>query len=334
MTDKQYVDGMLLVWGERWDWSRLHEKPKMSRSGTGVRLTYSPRPMPARTADTVRATLKKLAHGAPQVMVKISGGGRGLRQVYRHMDYISRHGELPVEDQDGNEFLGKDGLEDLRQAWGEGGYPIPEDSTKREAINIVLSMPEGTDELAVLRAARDFAAAEFGGRYQYIMALHTFTTDPDEEPSRHPHVHLAVKSRGLDGSRLDPRKADLRRWRARFANNLGDHGVEAVATKRVTRLERPKREPQAIRHARGRGESIRNDVTSAPQPAAVVRCKSKVAQVLADYKDVAEALASSGPEDRRLSVDLVRHLERQRSKPEVVPELAQGGGRDGLARGR
>lgn len=45
------------------------------------------------------------------------------------------------------------------------------------------------------------------------MVLHTFETDPDPHPSPHPHVHFTVKAADLDGVRLNPRKADLRRWR-------------------------------------------------------------------------------------------------------------------------
>lgn len=49
--------------------------------------------------------------------------------------------------------------------------------------------------------------------HQYAMVLHTFETDPDPHPSPHPHVHLTVKAADLDGVRLNPRKADLQRWR-------------------------------------------------------------------------------------------------------------------------
>jgi hypothetical protein len=50
----------------------------------------------------------------------------------------------------------------LRDEWQFGGFPIAEKGARREAFNLVLSMPAGTNEVAVLRAARDFAANEFG----------------------------------------------------------------------------------------------------------------------------------------------------------------------------
>jgi type IV secretory pathway VirD2 relaxase len=65
----------------------------------------------------------------------------------------------------------------------------------------MLSMPAGTDPLKVQGAVRQFGREAFGGRFDYVFALHT---DVD-----HPHVHMAVRSLGEGGKRLNPRKADL-----------------------------------------------------------------------------------------------------------------------------
>ena len=52
----------------------------------------------------------------------------------------------------------------------------------------------------------------------------------------HPHVHLVVKAEHeYDGKRLNPRKADLQRWREKFAQNLTELGVAAAATRRDDR---------------------------------------------------------------------------------------------------
>ncbi|MDI3467782.1 MAG: IncQ plasmid conjugative transfer DNA nicking endonuclease TraR [Nitrospira sp.] len=40
----------------------------------------------------------------------------------------------------------------------------------------------------------------------------------------HPHVHLTVKAVNFEGTRLNPRKPDLHRWREGFAEALRDHG--------------------------------------------------------------------------------------------------------------
>jgi hypothetical protein len=54
------------------------------------------------------------------------------------------------------------------------------------------------------------------------MVLHT--------DQAHPHVHLVVSAYNIEGTRLNIRKADLRRWREQFARHLRQHGIEANAT--------------------------------------------------------------------------------------------------------
>ena len=79
----------------------------------------------------------------------------------------------------------------------------------------------------------------------------------------HPHVHLVVKAEHeYGGRRLNPRKADLQRWRERFAEYLTELGVSPTATRREDRglvedrqedpdLSRAHREPEAARRERG-----------------------------------------------------------------------------------
>ena len=178
----------------------------------------------------------------------------------------------------------------------------------RESFHLVLSMPEGTDELAVKRAARDFAAREFSG-HAYVMAQHTFETDPDPEPSRHPHVHLIVKARGDDLVRLNPRKADLQRWREGFAQALNEHGIDAAATKRMQRLQRQRGEKQAVREIRDNGRVLER-IGKAPRSADVKAASiAKERRVLAAYEQLCKALAGSDDvEDRRLAIQVVDRL--------------------------
>jgi len=92
----------------------------------------------------------------------------------------------------------------------------------------MMSMPRGTDPVIVQRAAREFAAAELAG-HRYVMVLHDHQANP--------HVHLSVRAAARDGSRLNPRKADLHRWRETFAEKLRGWGVEAEASRQATRGE-------------------------------------------------------------------------------------------------
>jgi hypothetical protein len=173
----------------------------------------------------------------PEVMVRISGGGRGMRHIRAHLAYITRNGKLPAFDQNDDRFQGRDDLAELGQELQVGGFPIAESSERREAFNIILSMPAGTPAEGGRRAAMRFAADEFEG-HRYVLVLHSFETDPHKDPARYPHVHLCVKARGEDGVRLNPRKQDLQRWRERFAERLREHGIDAAASSRLERLQR------------------------------------------------------------------------------------------------
>ncbi|MFP1133064.1 relaxase/mobilization nuclease domain-containing protein [Asticcacaulis sp. W401b] len=234
-------------------------------------------------------------------MVKISGGGNGMRQIKAHLDYISRNGEIELEDQDGLVTQSRRDVSDLRDSWQNGGYPVPEDGHFREAFNIVLSMPEGTNEQSLKRAARDFASELFPD-HQYAMALHTFDTDPDPKPAKHPHVHLVVKARSHDGVRLNPRKADLQIWRESFARHLGEHGIEATATPR--RLRQQGIQGVAIGVIKA---ASRSGVTMSP----------RVTPQRADpaFEAVLSALSrSEDREDRRLAEALTSRFSRDKGR--------------------
>jgi hypothetical protein len=221
---------------------------KSRRTPAGLERKPLPRKSIKPRADYISRTIRNTVHKVPEVMVKISGGGKSIIQIKAHLDYISRNGDVVLENENGDFFAGKEDIRDLRDIWRWGGYPISDEVGSKAAFNIVLSMPPGTDRKSVTDAARDFAKAEFGDNYSYAFATH------DDE--KHPHVHLCVKAMGIDGNRLNPRKNDLQQWRELFADKLLDHGVEANATRRPVRgvTKRPKK--QAVIHLENRASSL------------------------------------------------------------------------------
>lgn len=231
------VDGLLLQWGDRLFYEPVHAR----RAPPASRVTWSGTP------SALRAQIERTVQRVPEVMVKITnrrGTRNGLGAIRAHLDYISRHGQVELEDQGGSTISGRAEVQDLVQMWRVAGRGIAETSSKREAFNVMLSMPPGTDRAAVKDAARAFAREEFSELHDYVFVAH------DDEA--HPHVHILVLARGREGRRLNPRKADLQRWRERFAQELRDRGVEANATPRRTRGVVLQSEPQAIRRMRER----------------------------------------------------------------------------------
>lgn len=196
-----------------------------------------------------RARLERVAARAPEVMVKVTGRTRDAAHLRAHLDYISRNGQLELEGADGALIVSRRDVTDLAEEWGATAAfdqkPRRKDSPLSHSV--ILSMPAGTNEIAVRDAARSFAADMFSGRHDYVFTLHTDTPRP--------HVHLAICSRGHAGARLNPKKADLELWRQTFAQALRDRGVEAEATPRRARGVTRKAERTPLRKIRDRQEA-------------------------------------------------------------------------------
>ena len=190
MTHDPSIDGVLIQWGERLFYppNRIVKSHTPRLSGTS-----------GRAAD-IRSRIEATVRRAPQVMIKVTGGGRGMAAIAAHFRYISKNGRLDLEDDRGVVERGKDSLHELERQWRFGGAYIGDVGHRHEAFNVMLSMPRGTDPLIVQRAAREFAKIEFAD-HRYVMVLHDHQANP--------HVHLSVKVESKHGQRLNPRKADL-----------------------------------------------------------------------------------------------------------------------------
>ncbi|MBO4576369.1 MAG: relaxase/mobilization nuclease domain-containing protein [Neisseriaceae bacterium] len=187
------------------------------------------------------------AQGLPEVMIKIprrKGYSNGLKGIANNLDYISRNGDLDLEDNNGNIISGKSEINDLLLEYEMLG--IEEDSKYKEALNVVLSMPPNTDPERLKDAVRDFAQETFA-HHRWVMVQHLDTD--------HPHCHLNVLMRDKYGNRLNPRKNDLYKWRLRFAEKLREHGIQCAATRRQHRGKYQKAEQGVPRHIRQRGVS-------------------------------------------------------------------------------
>lgn len=206
---------------------------------------------PGRAGDAAAyAQLARIIRRAPEVMVKVTGRTRDGGHLMRHLDYISRNGKLALEGPDGEPLKGRAEMKVLAAAWALEARMEPGGRKDRPlSRSIVLSMPRGTDPARLHDAARAFAAEVFADRFPYVFALH--------DEGGHPHVHLTVRTLGSDGTRLNPRKADLEVWRQRFAQALRDRGVEAEASPRRARGVLRKAEPTPVRKLRERARVLK-----------------------------------------------------------------------------
>lgn len=220
-------------------WYLGHERT-IKKHSTGLNIPSKRKGITPKAGSAVK-NLTAAAYKAPEVMVKIpkrKNKTSGMTAAKNHVDYISRNGKLELEDQDGNKHKGKKQIhENVLNQWKKLG--IPQESKYRETLNVVLSMPPGTPPEAVKDAAREFAKETFQNHH-YVFVQHT-----DE---KHPHVHICVTMRDMNGERMNPRKNDLHAWRVLFAEKLRDQGVECAATKRVHRGQWQKGVSSEIHH--------------------------------------------------------------------------------------
>ncbi len=276
--------------------------------------------------------------GVPEVMVKVSGGGKSADAVQAHFAYIDRHGQLEVHTDDGEKLQGKEVADDLVDDWnleaGKGQYrPAPKagekDRRPRQAHNLVFSMPAGTPPQKLLAATQKFAREKFALQHRYAMVLHT--------DQGHPHVHLVVKAQSEEGKRLNIRKATLRQWREDFAAYLRELGVAANATPAALRGQPKDRKKDGIYRAlkRGRSTFLRRKVETvagelqygrlAPE-AGKVKLLATRERVVEDWSVTKGLLRAQGQESLARRVEAyVRRMPAVATEKEIVAKglLAQ-----------
>lgn len=307
-----HIDQVLVHWGEDLVWDERKPVIKgrddtlklLAKLGHSALSRNQSSGKSGVTPQSVRDHLTGIVKRSRQVMVKVTGGGSDMKRIGSHIDYIARAGrykhkgadELELETEEGLIVRGKQAREMLKEQWMLAGAPIPETvqtitgrdgspkKPRREALNVILSMPGGVDREKVAAAARA-TAKELFANHQYVIAHHDDTDNP--------HAHVTVKMVGFDGTRLNPRKADLEHWRIAFARQLNIRGVEAVATRRRTRLQRDKGESQAVREMKARGVRPDREATAMTQPAAKARALENDQKVMNAYIQMAQALATS-----------------------------------------
>jgi len=298
MSSSPAIDGVLVQWGER----LFYPDNRIVKSRTPRLGPFSSR------ADAIRSRIESTVRRAPQVMVKVTGGGHGMKAIAAHFRYISKNGQLQIEDDRGVVEQGRDVLADIERQWRYGGAYIDDVGHRRDAFNVMLSMPKGTDPLILQKAAREFAKIEFVD-HRYVMVLHTHQANP--------HVHLSVKAESKYGERLNPRKADLHRWRETFAERLREWGIDAEATRQAVR--------GAVRNYPDlwRKKAAEEGREREPRPERKVGKGALASRRNAGqaWATIAAALgASPDPKDKRLALDIERFVTGRALDRPVVKE--------------
>src|SRR6185437_6174632 len=127
------------------------------------------------------ALIARTVHRAPEVMVKVlTRGGQDARAVGRHLNYLSRDGDLELETDEGPRLEGKGAAKALIEDWDleldqqrrTAALPSPGDRRPPKLVHkLIFSMPPGTAPEKVLEAVRRLAREEFALKHRYALVL-------------------------------------------------------------------------------------------------------------------------------------------------------------------
>ena len=303
---KVFVDEYLLNWGDKLFYPPVRKIKKLA-----VRpLSWTKVLLPNKSSE-IRAQIARTTKKSPEVMVKITSNknaGKGMTAIRNHLDYISRNSKVTLEDHEGRTLTSRADLKDLKEDWS---HDTPEVSQRREAINVMFSMKKGTPTDEVKEAVREYLTEEFGGKHEYVFALHTDTDNP--------HVHAIIKIAPIrkKDKRLNPRKKDLQRWREGFAENLRKLGIDANATPRKTRgvVQQPLHQYQIHKLARDAGASqnaMPFKSRSLPLSEGKKLLATNQSQETQAWANIASVLASSqARSDRVMAKDIIAFMSSQ-----------------------
>lgn len=193
---------------------------------------------------SIKERLKRISQKSPEVMVKITGGDFSSKMMKKHVDYISRNGQVPLNTEDEEIIKGRIDKTEIEDRWG---HELTEEGKNeyKENYHVVFSMPPETPREEFRAATIETIGKLFKG-HQYYWAEHQDTD--------HPHIHVVVKAKDINGKRLKTKKADLHRWREQYAKTLREHGLTAEATKRAQRGKILKPDKTQLYQLRRRGE--------------------------------------------------------------------------------
>ena len=135
-----------------------------------------------------------------EAVIKISGNSKNLDSFKRHIEYITRDYELPLYDDEGNIYEGKDEIKEYIELYNiDGAIPEYENTNKRErreVLNFIFSMKEHhttpKDKLmeAVIKSVKE--------KYPDNPACFSFHGDTDNT-----HIHCDLKIQDINGKRID-----------------------------------------------------------------------------------------------------------------------------------
>jgi hypothetical protein len=141
------------------------------------------------------------------------------------MEYLNKEETVELESSLGNSVLSKGDVKSMAEDWvdsfvHESGVGARQKRNHRYLYHTVISFPKGLNGEHALAITRNVMQAELGPRgIDYLMAGHF------NEEGHNPHVHIAFKTKKLDGTKLNINKEMIFNFRRAIAREAKDYGV-------------------------------------------------------------------------------------------------------------
>jgi hypothetical protein len=183
------------------------------------------------------------AKKTPQAVFRLISKGTGIQRAGAMVDYISRKGELEVENREGELLQDREDHKKELEKWAL-------DFSKRkngvDVHHMTVSTPRGTSPEAALRAARSFAKEAFSEN-EYLFTRH--------DDTKNPHIHFIIKNKSDLGKSLPTRKADLESYRDIFSHHCREQGIAVASSRKSWRGAGMKSKAQSIHHLEKNGRA-------------------------------------------------------------------------------
>lgn len=212
------------------------------------------------------------ADAPPQALIRLipGGGAKSVKQIRDQWMYLSRKGQIPLQRSERHlgVTLSADQVGAAARSWametGNGSALARRSARVQElTTHIVISFPPGTETGIAFKIGRAWAEEMFGsgrngGTFDYLTVGHA--------DRAHPHLHLVVNRRALEGHWLKISRRDARFnydiFRATLVEVALRHGIVLDATSRVARnLEPPVTYAEYRRRARKSAAEAANERT-------------------------------------------------------------------------
>ena len=171
-----------------------------------------------RVEQTLAASLRDA--GSALVAFRLVATGHALEGVQTQLRAVASRGRHGLTTEEGRAV---DASPEAERALAKAMARDLHSRKSRDVLHIVCSARAGTDRTRFAAAVATMMGREFAG-HRYLLGRH--------DDKGHVHVHAILLARNADGRKIDPKIADLARWREAMAQAAREHGIAMVATRR------------------------------------------------------------------------------------------------------